>query len=161
MGGLTEFFNYREKIMEKVLKDDLLLRALGNSSIEALTQDAPDIDDLRYTQVFPYRRNDSQIESEVKNYLMFELAASGTDNTGFYSEISLTFYVMVHQTMDRIDKQGQIVLRADYLIYRLEELFKESRGFGIGKLNFKTVRPLITPANFYGLASIYTTTDFG
>jgi hypothetical protein len=63
--------------------------------------------------------------------------------------------------MDRITKDTSTVLRADYITYRLEQLFKESRGFGIGKLNFDTVRPLITPVNFYGMASIYTTREFG
>lgn len=161
MAGLSEFFNYREQILQKIVADELIMRAIGNPGIDGLTNPTPNLEDLLYTQIFPYRRNDKYIEAESKNYLMFELAATGTDKTGFFSDISLTFYVMAHQTMDRIDKQGQTVLRADYITYRLEQLFKESRGFGIGKLNFDTVRPLITPIDFYGLASIYTTREFG
>lgn len=161
MAGINEFFAYREEVLKRICKDELLLRAIGNPGDAALTDPTPDVENLLYKQIFPYRRNDKYIESEVKNYLMFELAATGTDKTGFFSNVSITFFVMAHQTMDRIDKQGQMVLRADYISYRLEQLFKESRGFGIGKLNFDTVRPLITPVDFYGLANIYSTVEFG
>lgn len=161
MAELTEFFAYRETIMEAIAGDEMLLRAIGNPGENALADPTPDVDTLLYQQIYPYKRNDDLIENQTKNFLMFELAASGIGKDGFYNDVSITFYCMTHQNMDRIIKGDSKVLRMDYIMHRLTVLFKEKRHFGIGKLNFGTIRPLICPLNFLGEAMIYSTVDFG
>ena len=153
----TEFFAYREAIMQGIVSDELLMRALGDG---ALTDPTPEADAFLYDRVFPYKRNDDHIENTTKNYIMFELSVSGIDKAGIFNDVAVTFYVMVHQSMDRINNNGQTVLRADYIAHRLQTLFTEKRNFGIGKINLNTIRPLGCPLNFYGLAMIYTTMDF-
>lgn len=156
----TEFFAYRETIMKALSKDQLLIRALANPGEDALTQPDPDLDLLLYNQIFPYKRNDQIIETSTKNFLFFELAANGVDGTGVYANIGLTFYILVHNKMDRIKNGDQTVLRMDYISHRLAVLFKQQRNFGIGKLSLQAVRPLACPVDFAGEIVFYSTVDF-
>lgn len=160
MAAVTEFFAYKEEILNRCVGDELLLKALHNPGENALTDPTPDYADVLSTNIFPYKRNDNIIETESINFLMFELAATGLDGN-FFAEVSVTFYILAHTSNDLILKDGQKVTRVDYIAYRVHELFNSSRGFGIGKLKLDAIRPLKdVPKNYFGSACLYSTVEF-
>jgi len=159
MARLTEIFYYKEKLIDAITSDQLLMRALVNPGMDALTLPDPDVSDVIYKNVFPYKYNDDTIIEQAKNYIFMDFAATGISGNNF-KDISITLYVLVHKTMDLLLNDSQTVVRTDYIAYRLDEIINNKR-YGIGKVQFNTFRPLgNTPTGFLGVALIYTTIDF-
>lgn len=160
MANCTELFSYKEKIMEIYSSDVFLKKAIYNQGEDALSQPEPDFDLLKYKHVFPYKLNEESIEENSGNYIYLDFAATGLDSNTF-KDISMTFYILVHKSMALLNRDGQTVVRADYLAHRVDSMINKQRGFGLGRVKFAALRPMTSlPPGYMGVALIYSTMDF-
>lgn len=160
MANLSEFTSYKNKILEELTKDNKLMRALGNDYYNALDRETPSKEDIIYQRMFPYKRSLDKIIIDTRSVISMEFAAQGMDG-GHFKDIGITFYVLVHEDNILMMDQGQTKLRNDYIAERIDVIINQARGYGIGKMNFDSLRPVNTGSpDFIGVAIIYSTVDF-
>lgn len=156
MSRFDEVFDVKENAMKLLIMDDALVNALTNKEIdETVTKRL----DLPYTQIFPYKKAIQETLTEKTCFITMEFAAFGSSQTKF-KESSLVFYIIVHEDLMRMKLGNRYVVRTDFLAHRIDTLFNQSRGFGIGTLQFGGMKSVELPNGWEGLAIYYNTIDF-
>lgn len=131
--GLKKLREYKESIMEAIVDDHELVQAIYNNS-EDFTKDlVRDPASLIYTQVFPYKWTAPEVPTRKEVYITMAFEVDRLEG-GFFNDITFTIFVMVHKDIMRVDTGKHYMLRSDFILERLEDLFHNSREFGIGKL---------------------------
>jgi hypothetical protein len=128
MPHLEEISKYRETIIEKLLADAPLKKALGIDSFNALTQPIPSLGDLNYKRIFPYKKNLNAITTEQISAITMELATGPIINDNF-NDISINLFILVHESNILLIDQGQTKLRTDFLADRIHKVLGKSRDF--------------------------------
>ena len=113
------------------------------------------IDILRYKQVFPYRKV-PKVEEEMKTYITLRLGNFKPVGNKFKSGL-ITFYVFTH--VDLMPTSYGF-LRVDHIINKIDEVFNETRDFGIGKLEFDNMDEFDINESYTGTWIRYKVTDF-
>lgn len=154
MNNLTELFELKENILIKLLEDQELLKAVLNTTS---TVEDPTI--CLYENIFPYKHTIEDTLTEEKNFITLEYASSGLINDNF-KNYSITFFIIVHENLIKINYNNMTILRTDFIASRIDDIFNNARGFGIGKLKFAGLQPLIINDSFTGIQLFYNNLDF-
>lgn len=156
MSRFDEVFDIKENALSTLLTDDLLINALLNKAV-----DSPIINrsELLYKNIFPYKKAISDTLIEKTCFITMEYSAFGLAETKF-KNASLVFYIIVHEDLMRMSLGKRSVVRTDFLAHRIDALFNQTRGFGIGRLKFGGMKTVEMPSNWEGLAIYYETVDF-
>ena len=156
MSKFDEVFDVKENALKAMISDDYLINALRNEPIDTTVAKRAD---LLYTQIFPYKKAIDETILEKTCFITMEYSAFGLSQTKF-KEASLVIYIIVHEDLMRMSLGNRNVVRTDFLAHRIDSLFNNSRGFGIGRLQFGGMKTVEMPTNWEGLAIYYNTIDF-
>jgi hypothetical protein len=105
-------------------------------------------------QVIPYGKNVETI-TEQKTFILYDVDPIKS-RTSELTEYVIKFWVITHDDLNLTD-DGVLV---DLVVSELEELFADSKEFGIGKLTQGGAPSFVTKNGFSGRSLIYYTTDF-
>jgi hypothetical protein len=133
MSRFAELGTIKEKIMTRLVEDDNIVRCLisNESDFEiAATPIGYDPNDLLYTQIYSYRFiPDIKIEPSSFITMKFSYRPSGTT----FKMGSIYFYIITHKSILNTDYN---MLRYDYLINQIDEIFNKNNDLGIGAMSF-------------------------
>ncbi|GAV11289.1 hypothetical protein [Paenibacillus sp. NAIST15-1] len=156
MTRLCELSTMKTEIMTRIISNKNLCKALYYNDPDFL--DKIEINDpysLLYDRVFPYRRV-PEVEDEAKTFINLSLSRFRKIDNSFKDGL-ITIFVITHTDLVRTDYG---ILRYDYIINEIDELFNQKRGLGIGKLEFAGMDELYVNKKFIGISVSYKPVDF-
>lgn len=156
MARFDEVFDVKENASRTLITDDALVNTILLKDVNSTVEDRAS---LLYKNIFPYKKAIQETITDKTCFITMEYAAFGTVEYKF-KEASLTFYVIVHEDLMRMKLGNRYVVRTDYLAHRIDDLFNQTRGFGIGRLSFGGMKTVEMPNGWEGLAIYYNTMDF-
>lgn len=156
MARLEELFDVKEEAMSKLIMDDALINALTLKDVDSPVTERVE---LLYRNIFPYKRAVDETLTDKTCFIAMETSAFGQVQSKF-KEFSLVFYIIVHEELIMMNLGKRRVTRTDYLAHRIDSVFNQTRGFGIGRLSFGGVRNVKLPSNWLGMGIYYETLDF-
>lgn len=149
---LVDIGLYKEKLLSHLLKSDDLCKVLLQK--DKYTED--EVDDLMYTQVFPYLYIDDT-QKEVKAYVCFEV---DTRVDGNVKTMTLTVYVYSHKDCMRNNLKGYSGTTVDILCDIFERQISDCKDFGIGTWDLNSTWHSFPNNSYYGKTMSLTTSDF-
>lgn len=116
------------------------------------------IDNLVYTQVFPYLYVD-ETQTSVLPYLCMEVNIPRIP-TNTIKNVQVVLWVYAHKDCMQYSKKGYLGTRVDILSDMIMRELSDSDKFGIGKLELQSVRYIFPSTKYYGRELILNTSDF-
>ena len=156
MSRFDEVFDIKENALAELILADPLVNALTLQEVDAPVTDRAS---LLYRNIFPYKKAMSETLTDKMCFITMEYSAFGTTQAKF-KEATLVFYIIVHEDLVQMKLGKRTVVRTDFLAHRIDSLFNQTRGFGIGRLGFGGMKTVELPNNWVGLAIYYNTMDF-
>lgn len=144
-------------------KNRLITALLNSAEITSLLlgKDTPtddEVDNLIYTQVFPYLYTDDR-QAQVLSYLCFEVDVPRIP-TSAIKEMKLIIWTYSHKDGIRYSKKGYLGTTNDILADMVERELRESDRFGIGKLRLDSATYFFPGDKYYGRQMVFTIPDF-
>lgn len=146
-----------------ICKQRLLTGFLNNSDICELlinkkNYTEEDVDNLLYTQIFPYLYID-EAQKETLMYLCCDVDIPRIP-TGTIKDVQIIVWVYCHKDIMKYAKRGYQGTRADILADMVERQVRDSYDFGIGKPQLVSVTNFRQYSKFYGRQLIFTIPEF-
>ncbi|MCP1185088.1 hypothetical protein [Paenibacillus sp. 1781tsa1] len=142
-------------VIDKILSSNEIMKALKYNELNFLEQ--PDFDNasLLYSSLFPHRFIPGTSDQK-KTYITISFGKYRPTKTSFKSGL-ITFSVFTHQDLFRT---AYGCLRTDYIITKLDEIFNEAEGLGVGKAEFYDMDALSMNPDYHGSYISYKVCDF-
>lgn len=142
-------------IIDKILSSNEIMKALKYNEPDFLDQ--PDFDNttMLYSSLFPHRFIPGTSDKK-KTYITISFGKYRPIKNSFKSGL-ITFSVFAHQDLFRTDYGS---LRTDFIITKLDEIFNEAEGLGVGKAEFYDMDALSVNADYHGAYISYQVCDF-
>lgn len=160
MGRFTELGTNKTVILTKLIEDENIVKCLINNQSDFLTPSIPvdfDVTSLIYSQIYPYRFV-PPTQTEAKTFITMAFSYKpDRNNELLFKNGSIYFYIITHNSLLTTDYG---ILRYDYLINQIDEIFNSSRDIGIGKLPFYDMGDITVNENYSGVYLAYRTTEF-
>lgn len=148
-----------------IYKNKLISLLLSSKEIcDSLLQDGyteQDVDNLIYTQIFPYLYIDD-VQTEVRSYICADISIPIIPN-GTIKKCQLTIWTCVHKDSMRYLYPGYVGTKPDIIADMIDRLITNDincRKFGIGKAFLTSVGHFLPQTNYYGRELKYTLPDF-
>lgn len=142
-------------VIDKILACNDIMKALNYNEANFLDQPEFDPAILLFDRLFPHRFIPGTSEKK-KTYITISFGKYRPTKTSFKSGL-ITFNVFTHQDLFRTDYG---CLRTDFIITKLDEIFNEAEGLGVGKAEFYDMDALSVNADYHGSYIIYKVCDF-
>lgn len=136
---LRELFNYKNQLMNDILTNEKIYKLI-DANVTSETAGT-----LAYKKVFPYE----YVPETAKNgdtFICFDVDVLEVYNKTFMSP-TLYIWIFTHRTNLRLAKGG---LRVDELCAEFCEALNGSRLYGMGELNFQSMRRFAPMTDFQG-----------
>lgn len=156
--GLKRLRTYKNQIMEAIVFDEELVKAIANNQIDFLNHSVTDPAELIYKQIFPYKWTAPEIPDNKEVYITMTFDVSGMDG-GVFNNIVFSIYVLVHKDIMRVDIGEEFMLRSDFIMEKLEELFHNSSEFGVGRLKLIDTGEIFISTQLPGFYVTFATVD--
>jgi hypothetical protein len=117
------------------------------------------INEVFYNNLYPYNfiPQEEDNSTNAKTYVTFNTARIRPVKGDKFRSSSLVIRVFTHRDLFRTDYGA---LRVDYLVSEIDELMSNSRGIGIGKLEFDGIDEFYVNNSYTGYLMIYRPVDF-
>lgn len=156
--GLKRLRAYKDQILEAIVSDDELVKAIRNNNTEFLGLEVENPGDLLYNQIFPYKWKAPEIPDRKEVYITMSFAVDRMSG-GIFNAITFDIYVLVHKDIMRVDIGERRMLRSDYIMERLEALFHNSSDFGVGRLELVDTGEVFVATDMPGFYLTFATVD--
>lgn len=145
----------KTSIMKKIVSDQDLSKAIyyNETSFKSKPNISPEL--LLYNNIFPYFFI-PDINEKQKTFVTLSFKNFSYRNNVFMGG-NMQFNIFTHQSLYRTD-YGE--LRTDYIVNKIHEMFNQTRGSWMGKLNLYSMDELIINPNFSGNYLVYKMIDF-
>lgn len=147
---LYDTASYKTELLSTLTGSADICELLLNSS----TYTADDVNNLMYTQVFPYLYSDES-QTDVLPYLCIEVDITKAP-TNTVKDMQLTIWAYCHKDDMKYSKEGYFGTKADILSDMVERSLRESNKSGIETLKLQSVTNLSPNEKYYGKQLIYT-----
>lgn len=145
---------YKNRLVSAILNSNNIIQLLLNKD----TYSDEEVDDLMYTQVFPYLYVDGT-QTSVLSYLCIEINIPRIP-TNTIKDIQIIVLAYCHKDCMKYTKKGYLGTRADILADMVERELRDSDRFGIGKLRLTSVSHFFPNNKYYGREMRFTIPDF-
>lgn len=156
MSRFDEVFDIKENALAALIGDNSLVNALTLQEVDSPVSDRAK---LLYKNIFPYKKAMSETLTDKMCFITMEYSAFGTVHAKF-KQATLVFYIIIHEDLMRMNLGNRTVVRSDFIAHRIDSLFNNTKGFGIGRLQFGGMKTVQVPNGWEGLAIYYDTVDF-
>ena len=146
---LSEFFDYKNKLMEDLLTNDDIVKLID------CDMDFDEATSLAYANVFPYEYIPDTVE-QAKTFICFDVDIQESVNKTF---LLPTIYVWVfsHKSKLRLPEGG---VRTDKLASEIAKAINGSRFYGLGELDLYSVRRFAPVTDYQGKVMTFHAKDF-
>ena len=151
---LKDMGSYKNTLLSALVNSDDICELLFNKK----TYDENDVENLVYTQIFPYLYIDDT-QTEVKTYLCFEVDMPRIP-TGTVKDMKIIIWAYCHKDTMKYSKKGYSGTKVDILADMVESQLRESDKFGIGKLQLLSCTYFSPNSKYYGKQLVYNMPDF-
>lgn len=149
-----EVIEYRKKIMDKLCRDEEILKLLG-----ALDEEHPE-DILPYSKIYPHEYIPETIK-ETERLICFDVSATNDPKNNTLKDLTIYFFISCHQDVVPYFENNRSFLWYDKVVCALEEIFTEKQGiFGVGKIEFLSNKPYYPQQKFKGRQLQFHVFDF-
>ena len=155
MSRFSEFPKHKVKILQTLLSDEKLVKAVGSNSMNFESVIIENPYDLLYKNIFPFMKIPN-VSDEQRTYITMRFSNFKLVN-GYFKDGDIIIYIFTHQDLMRTNYG---VLRTDYILNRVDELFNKSNDFGIGRLNFRAFNEIDINDTYGGVWVSYNVVDF-
>lgn len=146
---LTEFFDYKNKLMEDLLTNEEIVRLLDD------TVELIDAGKLAYTNVFPYEYIPDTVEY-AKTFICFDVDIQESLNKTFLLP-TLYIWVFSHKSKLRLPEGG---VQTDKLVSEIAKAINGSRFYGLGELDLYSVKRFTPVTDYQGKVMTFHAKDF-
>lgn len=147
---LDEFFDYKNRLMETLCKNENIVRLITDSS----TAPVPNYD-LAYQRIFPFEYVPETID-DGETFICFDVDIVRVYDKVYYQPV-LYVWIFTHKSKLRLEEGG---IRTDQLAVEINKELSGSRYFGLGELELSSVERFTPIKDYQGRAMAYTATDF-
>lgn len=145
---------YKNRLVSAILNSNNIIQLLLNKD----TYSDEEVDDLMYTQIFPYLYVDGT-QTSVLSYLCIEINIPRIP-TNTIKDIQIIVLAYCHKDCMKYTKKGYLGTRADILADMVERELRDSDRFGIGRLRLTSVSHFFPNNKYYGREMRFTIPDF-
>lgn len=145
---------YKNRLVSAILNSNNIIQLLLNKD----TYSDEEVDDLMYTQIFPYLYVDGT-QIEVLSYICLEVNVPRIPTTTI-KDIQIIIWAYCHKDCMKYSKKGFLGTRTDILADMVERELHDSDRFGIGKLRLTSVSHFFPNNKYYGREMRFTIPDF-
>ena len=146
---LSEFFDYKNKLMEDLLTNDEIVKLLDDIA------ELSDVYTLAYSQVFPYEYIPETVE-EAKTFICFDVDIQESISKTFLLP-TLYIWVFSHKSKLRLPEGG---VRTDKLASEIAKEINGSRFYGLGELNLYSVKRFAPVTDYQGKVMTFHAKEF-
>lgn len=146
---LSEFFDYKNKLMEDLLTNPEIVKLLDDSvKLKNAKQ-------LAYTHVFPYEYIPDTVE-EAKTFICFDVDVQESINKTFLLP-TLYIWVFSHKSKLRLLEGG---VQTDKLASEIAKAINGSRFYGLGELDLYSVKRFTPVTDYQGKVMTFHAKEF-
>ena len=151
---------YKQKIMNKLIFDDDIAKALLNKQSDFLHQhySIPTIPEklkMGYKNIYPYFLI-PKIQDAAESYIISQFKFQFRNI--IINKVFIEFRIFVHVDLQQTDEN---ILRLDFITNRMKKIFNENSEFGIGDLYLQLEEDLIPINDKYIVTKLlFSTMDF-
>jgi len=156
MSRFAELGTNKFIILMKLIENEELVKCLINNQPNFLDSPLPegfDPSSCIYDFIYPYRYIPT-VQTEPKTFITMSFSYKPDGMT--FKNGSIYFYIITHNSLLRTDYG---VLRYDFLVNKIDEVFNSSRNIGVGKLPFYEMGDIPINENYSGIYLAYKTTE--
>lgn len=146
---LSEFFDYKNKLMEDLLTNPEIVKLLDNSV------ELKNAKQLAYTHVFPYEYIPDTVE-EAKTFICFDVDVQESINKTFLLP-TLYIWVFSHKSKLRLLEGG---VQTDKLASEIAKAINGSRFYGLGELDLYSVKRFAPVTDYQGKVMTFHAKEF-
>ena len=147
---LDEFFDYKNKLMETLCKNENIVRLITDCSDSQVPNG-----DLCYTYIYPFEYVPETVD-EGKTFVCFDVDIAMVENKTFYLPV-VYVWIFTHKSKMRLEGGG---IRIDQLAVEVNKELNGSRYFGLGELDLYSVGRFSPITDFQGRVLTYYAKDF-
>lgn len=146
---LSEFFDYKNKLMEDLLTNPEIVKLLDDSvKLKNAKQ-------LAYTHVFPYEYIPDTVE-EAKTFICFDVDVQESINKTFLLP-TLYIWVFSHKSKLRLLEGG---VQTDKLVSEIAKAINGSHFYGLGELDLYSVKRFTPVTDYQGKVMTFHAKEF-
>lgn len=146
---LSEFFDYKNKLMEDLLTNPEVVKLLDDS-VEMRNASS-----LAYTHVFPYEYIPDTVE-HAKTFICFDVDVQESINKTFLLP-TLYIWVFSHKSKLRLREGG---VQTDKLVSEIAKSINGSHFYGLGELNLYSVKRFAPVTDYQGKVMTFHAKEF-
>lgn len=146
---LSEFFDYKNKLMEDLLTNSEIVKLLDDSV------ELKNAKQLAYTHVFPYEYIPDTVE-EAKTFICFDVDVQESINKTFLLP-TLYIWVFSHKSRLRLLEGG---VQTDKLVSEIAKAINGSRFYGLGELDLYSVKRFTPVTDYQGKVMTFHAKEF-
>lgn len=146
---LSEFFDYKNKLMEDLLTNEAIVKLLdGNTELKNASA-------LAYTHVFPYEYIPDTVE-HAKTFICFDVDVQESINKTFLLP-TLYIWVFSHKSKLHLPEGG---VQTDRLVSEIAKAINGSRFYGLGELDLYSVKRFAPVTDYQGKVMTFHAKEF-
>lgn len=146
---LSEFFDYKNKLMEDLLANPEVVKLLDDS-VEMRNASS-----LAYTHVFPYEYIPDTVE-HAKTFICFDVDVQESINKTFLLP-TLYIWVFSHKSKLRLREGG---VQTDKLVSEIAKSINGSHFYGLGELDLYSVKRFAPVTDYQGKVMTFHAKEF-
>lgn len=146
---LSEFFDYKNKLMEDLLTNPEVVKLLDDS-VEMRNASS-----LAYTHVFPYEYIPDTVE-HAKTFICFDVDVQESINKTFLLP-TLYIWVFSHKSKLRLREGG---VQTDKLVSEIAKSINGSHFYGLGELDLYSVKRFAPVTDYQGKVMTFHAKEF-
>ena len=146
---LSEFFDYKNKLMEDLLTNPEVVKLLDDS-VEMRNANS-----LAYTHVFPYEYIPDTVE-HAKTFICFDVDVQESINKTFLLP-TLYIWVFSHKSKLRLREGG---VQTDKLVSEIAKSINGSHFYGLGELDLYSVKRFAPVTDYQGKVMTFHAKEF-
>ena len=146
---LSEFFDYKNKLMEDLLTNEEIVKLVDN------TVAIGDSKLLAYSNVFPYEYIPDTVE-EAKTFICFDVDVQESINKTFLRP-TLYIWVFSHKSKLRLPEGG---VQTDKLVSEIAKAINGSHEYGLGELELYSVKRFAPVTDYQGKVMTFHAKEF-
>lgn len=156
MSRLKNLSLNKEKIMMRIIGSPELVKAIHYPNSDFLDQADIEIpEELINSNIFPKKR--VPLDKDTNTFLTIDITDYKPTTNPQFKRSTVYIYVLVHESLTSTDYG---VMRMDYILSKIDELFNDESGIGDFKLNFKSVRDVYVNSSYEGKYIAYDMLEF-
>ena len=146
---LEEFFEYKNKLMGKILTDETLVKLINeDATLETAEK-------LAYTQVFPAHYI-PETTHDGSTFVCFDVDILSAPNKTFYTPV-IYIWVIVHRSRLRLPEGG---VRSDKICSELCKLINGTKDIGLGEVRLYSSKVYAPQTDYTGKVLTFDAKDF-